>query len=269
MYCLQWLIPVLLIPKPLPAGLLHNHVVFLVLYLTGFFLERKPCTICSLVFLAAVIVLCYSGYGNCLFWTCADDGSSNMLGCSRGDWRRGLPLTPSDSSSAPGGVRVQCLRGGLGGGVGVTVVWTALMSDNWEACGVCVRRVLRGREGEPLLMLLMRVTPSFAVCWRCTGFYDVINETFAIFTMHFKLIYFVPKSTIQINTTNVSNVIRNCIMLLGRYQDNLLFSFYASYVLLCIFINFNADAEKILLFHRIILCLSYAMSLDFSIGLVI
>ncbi|KAG0723987.1 Bladder cancer-associated protein [Chionoecetes opilio] len=68
MYCLQWLIPVLLIPKPVPAGLLHNHVVFMVLYLTGFFLERKPCTICSLVFLAAVTVLCYSGIGNCLLW---------------------------------------------------------------------------------------------------------------------------------------------------------------------------------------------------------
>ena len=67
MYCLQWLIPVLLLPKPVrfsrnflltkccdnfsqvnPA-LLYNHVMFIVLYLTGFFLEKKPCTICSLV----------------------------------------------------------------------------------------------------------------------------------------------------------------------------------------------------------------------------
>ncbi len=30
-------------------ALLYNHVMILVLYLTGFFLERKPCTICSLV----------------------------------------------------------------------------------------------------------------------------------------------------------------------------------------------------------------------------
>ncbi|KAL7632893.1 UNVERIFIED_CONTAM: hypothetical protein RMT77_016800 [Armadillidium vulgare] len=81
MYCLQWLIPVLLIPKPLPAGLLHNHVVFMVLYLTGFFLERKPCTICSLVFLAAVFVLCYSGIGNCLLWgTPSCQGVANQDG---------------------------------------------------------------------------------------------------------------------------------------------------------------------------------------------
>ncbi|PSN40208.1 Bladder cancer-associated protein A [Blattella germanica] len=69
MYCLQWLIPVLLIPKPVNPALLHTHVMFMVLYLIGFFLERKPCTICSLVFLAAVFLICYSGAGNCLLWS--------------------------------------------------------------------------------------------------------------------------------------------------------------------------------------------------------
>ena len=69
MYCLQWLIPVLLIPKPVNPALLHTHVMFMVLYLIGFFLERKPCTICSLVFLAAVFLICYSGVGNCLLWS--------------------------------------------------------------------------------------------------------------------------------------------------------------------------------------------------------
>ena len=68
MYCLQWLIPVLLIPKPINPALLHNHVIFMVLYLIGFFLERKPCTICSIVFLATVFLVCYSGLGNCIFW---------------------------------------------------------------------------------------------------------------------------------------------------------------------------------------------------------
>lgn len=43
MYCLQWLIPVLLIPKPIHPALLYNHAVFIFLYLLGFFLERKPC----------------------------------------------------------------------------------------------------------------------------------------------------------------------------------------------------------------------------------
>jgi hypothetical protein len=51
MYCLQWLIPVLLIPKPVNPALLYNHVVFIILYLFSFFIERKPCTICSLVLL--------------------------------------------------------------------------------------------------------------------------------------------------------------------------------------------------------------------------
>ena len=97
MYCLQWLIPILLIPKPVNPALLYNHVMFmgkytnlykitmnikspillvkvswqklvdkmkisfLVLYLFGFFIERKPCTICSLVFVFAVILICSTG----------------------------------------------------------------------------------------------------------------------------------------------------------------------------------------------------------------
>ena len=76
MYCLQWLIPVLLIPKPLSPALLLNHAMFMVLYLTGFFLERKPCSICSIVFLVALFLICYNCVGNCLFWRCADDPCS-------------------------------------------------------------------------------------------------------------------------------------------------------------------------------------------------
>ncbi|XP_050311912.1 bladder cancer-associated protein [Anthonomus grandis grandis] len=68
MYCLQWLIPVLLIPKPSNPVLVQTHVMFIVLYLIGFFLERKPCTVCTLMFLATVFLVCYSGLGNCLFW---------------------------------------------------------------------------------------------------------------------------------------------------------------------------------------------------------
>ena len=59
MYCLQWLIPVLLIPKPVNPALLYNHAVLMVLYLTGFFLERKPCTICSIVFAVALALVWY------------------------------------------------------------------------------------------------------------------------------------------------------------------------------------------------------------------
>lgn len=80
MYCLQWLIPVLLIPKPLNPALVQTHVMFMVLYLIGFFLERKPCTLCSLVFLAAVFLICYSGVGNCLFWSsvCENEKGQNF-----------------------------------------------------------------------------------------------------------------------------------------------------------------------------------------------
>ncbi|XP_043469709.1 bladder cancer-associated protein [Leptopilina heterotoma] len=68
MYCIQWLIPVLLIPKPVNPALLQTHVMFMVLYLIGFFLEQKPCTMCTAIFLTAVFLICYSGIGNCLFW---------------------------------------------------------------------------------------------------------------------------------------------------------------------------------------------------------
>src|SRR6218665_2355516 len=70
MYCLQWLIPVLLIPKPINPAFLYNHAMFLVLYLVSFFLERKPCAICSLVFAIAVFLICYSCQGNSIIWPC-------------------------------------------------------------------------------------------------------------------------------------------------------------------------------------------------------
>ncbi|KAK7099946.1 hypothetical protein V1264_022970 [Littorina saxatilis] len=73
MYCLQWLIPVLLMPKPLNPAFIYNHAMFIILYLTGFFLVRKPCTICSLVFLAAVFLICYNCVGNCILWHCTED----------------------------------------------------------------------------------------------------------------------------------------------------------------------------------------------------
>ncbi|KAL2715709.1 bladder cancer-associated protein [Vespula squamosa] len=80
MYCLQWLLPVLLIPKPVNPALLQTHVMFMALYLIGFFLERKPCNTCGLVFLVAIFLICYSGIGNCFLWSkncdtvrCAND----------------------------------------------------------------------------------------------------------------------------------------------------------------------------------------------------
>jgi len=70
MYCLQWLIPVLLLPKPVNPAFLYNHAMFVILYLLGFVLERRPCAICSLVFAAAVFLICYSWSSHCVMWPC-------------------------------------------------------------------------------------------------------------------------------------------------------------------------------------------------------
>lgn len=71
MYCLQWLLPVLLIPKPLNPALWFSHSMFMGFYLLSFLLERKPCTICALVFLAALFLICYSCWGNCFLYHCS------------------------------------------------------------------------------------------------------------------------------------------------------------------------------------------------------
>nr|ACO08681.1 Bladder cancer-associated protein [Oncorhynchus mykiss] len=77
MYCLQWLLPVLLIPKPLNPALWFNHSMFMGFYLLSFLLERKPCTICALVFLAALFLICYSCWGNCFLYHCHDSTLPN------------------------------------------------------------------------------------------------------------------------------------------------------------------------------------------------
>lgn len=87
MYCLQWLIPVLLIPKPLNPALLNTHVMFMLLYMVSFFLERKPCSICSVIFVAAVFLICYSGFGNCILWNNMCDANR----CENGWVIRGFP----------------------------------------------------------------------------------------------------------------------------------------------------------------------------------
>ncbi|XP_075255156.1 apoptosis inducing factor BLCAP-like [Convolutriloba macropyga] len=70
MYCLQWLLPVLLVPKPLLPALHFNHALFMALYLIAFFLERKPCTICAAVFIVMLILMCQNCSYNCAFVTC-------------------------------------------------------------------------------------------------------------------------------------------------------------------------------------------------------
>ncbi|CAI8021688.1 Bladder cancer-associated protein [Geodia barretti] len=67
MYCLHWMLPVLLVPKSACALVLQDQMVVILLYLLAFFLERRPCILCVLVFIIAVVVLCYSGIGQCIF----------------------------------------------------------------------------------------------------------------------------------------------------------------------------------------------------------
>uniref|UniRef100_A0A9J8AAL1 Bladder cancer associated protein n=1 Tax=Cyprinus carpio carpio TaxID=630221 RepID=A0A9J8AAL1_CYPCA len=90
MYCLQWLLPVLLIPKPLNPALWFNHSMFMGFYLLSFLLERKPCTICALVFLAALFLICYSCWGNCFLYHCHDsslpDSAPRVSARTHPDW---------------------------------------------------------------------------------------------------------------------------------------------------------------------------------------
>jgi len=79
MYCLQWLIPVLLLPKPVNPAFLYNHAMFVILYLLGFVLERRPCAICSLVFAAAVFLICYSWSSHCIVWPCEPSEVSSPI----------------------------------------------------------------------------------------------------------------------------------------------------------------------------------------------
>ena len=67
MYCLQWMLPVLFLPRPTSVVMLQNQCMVVVLYLIGFLFERRPCTLCLLVFIIAVYVLCYSNISHCIF----------------------------------------------------------------------------------------------------------------------------------------------------------------------------------------------------------
>ncbi|TKR93884.1 hypothetical protein L596_008258 [Steinernema carpocapsae] len=69
MYCLQWLIPVLLIPKHFihPAFLL-DQALLMWMYVVGFFIERRPCYVCSLLFIIAVFVMCCNDSDSFPFW---------------------------------------------------------------------------------------------------------------------------------------------------------------------------------------------------------
>ena len=64
MYCLQWMLPILLVPKSACAMVMQDQMLVILLYMLAFFIERRPCVLCVLVFVVAVVVLCASGVGH-------------------------------------------------------------------------------------------------------------------------------------------------------------------------------------------------------------
>ncbi|KAI1721685.1 bladder cancer-related protein BC10 domain-containing protein [Ditylenchus destructor] len=92
MYCLQWLIPVLLIPKHLvhPTFLI-DQALFLWFYIIGFVLERRPCYICMLIFSAAVFFICYSDEDKCVLWPICKMDDGEMC---QSAYEQNLALTP-------------------------------------------------------------------------------------------------------------------------------------------------------------------------------
>lgn len=66
MYCIQWLLPLFLLPHPIVPSI--HHYLFLVLHLLTFLIEKRPCTICLLVFFTAAILFCYNCWEQCIFW---------------------------------------------------------------------------------------------------------------------------------------------------------------------------------------------------------
>uniref|UniRef100_A0A915BG24 Bladder cancer-associated protein n=1 Tax=Parascaris univalens TaxID=6257 RepID=A0A915BG24_PARUN len=80
MYCLQWLIPVLLIPKHwLHPTFLIDQAIFMWFYVIGFFMERRPCYICSVIFFTAVALLCCSDRDACIFWPSCETVSNGEM----------------------------------------------------------------------------------------------------------------------------------------------------------------------------------------------
>ena len=66
MYCLQWMLPVLFVPKSACLMVVQDQMLVILLYLLAFFIERRPCVLCVLVFIVAVFVICVSGVGHLL-----------------------------------------------------------------------------------------------------------------------------------------------------------------------------------------------------------
>ncbi|VDM02056.1 unnamed protein product [Schistocephalus solidus] len=72
MYCLRLILPLLILPKPSnPAAHLH-HTIYILLFLISFFLERKPCGVCTVILLLFIFLPCFTFVDSlCLFSSCS------------------------------------------------------------------------------------------------------------------------------------------------------------------------------------------------------
>ena len=68
MYCLHWLIPVLLVPKPVTPALHQTHVMFIVLYLIDFSLNTSHAPHAAYFFLSLSFFYA-TGALAILFWS--------------------------------------------------------------------------------------------------------------------------------------------------------------------------------------------------------
>ncbi|XP_055354064.1 bladder cancer-associated protein-like [Paramacrobiotus metropolitanus] len=94
MYCLQWLLPLLLVPKPALPYLLAQvqYTAFFSLYVLGFILKRKPCILCTAVFLLTCLLVCWSGLGHCIFWIADDQDDQTTCRPAHPNHPHTLPL---------------------------------------------------------------------------------------------------------------------------------------------------------------------------------
>ncbi|KAA3679308.1 uncharacterized protein DEA37_0002703 [Paragonimus westermani] len=71
MFCLQWILPLLFLPKPSNPATSTHHTIYILLFFICFFLERRPCGVCVVILFAFLLLPCSSSLDSlCLFSVC-------------------------------------------------------------------------------------------------------------------------------------------------------------------------------------------------------
>lgn len=84
MYCLQWMLPILFVPKSPCQMVVQDQMLVILLYLLAFFIERRPCVLCIFVFITLVFGICASGVGHLLICELSSSLMSSSM-CSSFD----------------------------------------------------------------------------------------------------------------------------------------------------------------------------------------